>query len=254
MGKKKHFLLIDTETTMPKKLKNPDGSIEVIHDGLVVDFGAVVVDKMGTIVKRCSVLVNGVFGNDPLFYIAGDDKDSIWSPQGQDRRFDNYKNMLKTGTRMLASYSAINKWLLRVQAEFDPTITAYNLAYDKRFCRQSGIDLTIFNSEFCLWHASFNKWANTKRYKQFVLDIVAFNSPTKFGNMSFKTNAETMARFVLNQPELTDEPHTALEDVIDYELPILKQLVKTTKVCNYMSPDLSFNWREVQVKNHFKPM
>jgi hypothetical protein len=70
--------------------------------------------------------------------------------------------------------------------------------------------------------------------------------------MSFKTNAETMARFILDEPDLIDEPHTALEDAIYYELPILKRLIATTKKKDFMNPNLAFDWRKVQLKNHFK--
>jgi hypothetical protein len=68
--------------------------------------------------------------------------------------------------------------------------------------------------------------------------------------MSYHTNAEAMARFVLGNPDLPDEPHTALEDAIHYELPILKQLIATTKKADYMSP-ASYNWRDYQVKDWF---
>jgi len=57
MSKKAYYLIIDTETTMNDK---------------VADFGAVVCDRQGTIVSQCAVLVRGVFGIDPLFYIAGE--------------------------------------------------------------------------------------------------------------------------------------------------------------------------------------
>jgi hypothetical protein len=70
--------------------------------------------------------------------------------------------------------------------------------------------------------------------------------------MSYRTNAETMARFVLGDPGIPDEPHTALEDVIDYELPILRAVVKGNKREKWLNPT-PWNWRELQVKNHFKP-
>ena len=68
--------------------------------------------------------------------------------------------------------------------------------------------------------------------------------------MSYITNAEVMARFVLGNPELEDEPHTALEDIVDYELPILNALIKTTKAKDYMNPT-PYSWRDYQVKDWF---
>jgi hypothetical protein len=153
---------------------------------------------------------------------------------------------------MLANPAAINRWLARINAEYQPIATAYNKAFDWSKCRNSGIDLDQFGSTFCLWHAAMRKWAFTKRYRQFILDNHLFNNRTQHGNMSFTTKADYMAKFLLG-PELPDEPHTALEDARDYELPILAALVKHTSPQEYLNPD-PFNWRELQVKNWFKPI
>ena len=103
-----------------------------------------------------------------------------------------------------------------------------------------------------MWRAAFNKYAMTKSYKNFTMQIHAINPPTKLGNCSFQTNAEVMTRFILDEPDLQDEPHLALEDVVGYELPILKRLIQTTKKSVFMDPELAFDWRKVQLKNHFK--
>lgn len=236
MAKRKYFLIIDTETTMGQK---------------VADFGAVVVDKHGTIYNRCSILVRGVFGIDPLFYIPNEDAEATFSQDSRDRRFVLYNEMIEQGSRQVATVAAINRWLEQVAAKYNPTLTAYNLPFDVDKSQNTGIDLSMFNSRFCLWRACVWKFAHTKKYLNFVMQTHAFNPPTKFGNMSFKTNAEVMSRFMANDPDMPNEPHMAIEDVIGYELPLLVALVKNTKVKDYMNPDLSFNWREVQVKDHF---
>ena len=235
--KKDYYLIIDTETTINDK---------------VADFGAVVVDRKGNIADQCGVLVSGVFGIDPLFYIPKEEASSLWSKQGKDRRFIKYNEMLENGTRMLASVNAINLWLAQVAGQYDPILTAYNLPFDMDKCAKTGINLTMFKNSFCMWRAAFNKWGATKKYRQYVLETHSFNSPTNLGNMSYKTNAEVMARFILDEPDLQDEPHLALEDVVGYELPILKRLIQTTKKSVFMDPELGFDWRKVQLKNHFK--
>lgn len=169
-----------------------------------------------------------------------------------DERYTAYNNMLNTGVRMLASVAAINRWLARVNAEYSPILTAYNLAFDIDKMRNTGIDAEMFDKRFCLWYASFRKWAFTKQYRESCLQLHAFNTPTKLNNMSFKTNAETMCRFVTGNLRMPDEPHTALEDARDYELPILLRLVQTTKKKDFMEPE-AFNWRQVQVKDWFIP-
>ena len=78
-----------------------------------------------------------------------------------------------------------------------------------------------------------------------------FNAPTKLGNMTYKTNAEVMARFVTGAL-LPDEPHTALEDIIDYELPILNALIKRGKMQDIIESGVAYNWRDYQAKDHYK--
>lgn len=238
MAKKNHFILIDTETT---------------QDSLVADFGAAICDSKGQVISQCGVLTDKIFNdteNHPLFFTS--DSDGIWSKKGQDRRYAMYQRMMESGSRMLASVAAINRWLDKAKAQFDPILTAYNLPFDVDKCKKTGIDLTMFDRRFCLWDAAYTQWAFTKQYRQMVLSTHAFNAPTDHGNMTFKTNAETMARFCLNNPGLQDEPHTALEDVIEYELPILVQLLKRRSAKWLLSDTQRYSWRECQVNKWFK--
>lgn len=237
--RRQHFLIIDTETT---------------QDQLVADFGAIIIDRKGNILNQCAVLIGGIFtdpANHPLFFTT--DPDGIWSESGQRRRYENYRRMLKSGSRMIASVNAVNNWLAKAAATYSPIMTAYNLAFDLHKCLNTGIDLTLFPNQFCMWQAGVTAWAHTKAYRQMVLDCHAFNSPTALGNMSFKTNAEMMARFALNQPDLEDEPHTALEDIIFYELPILKRLLKAKTTKWLLNEPAGFDWQAVQVRDWFKP-
>ena len=240
MAKKDYFLIADSETSQPSKK----------HRAKVADFGAVICDRKGEIMTRCAVLISGVYNNPetPLFFTS--DKKGIWSKKGQDRRYSMYEKMLASGARMLASVNAVNRWLENVQGKYDPYLTAYNLAFDVDKCKNTEIDLTIFNKRFCLWHAAQAKWGRTKKYRNFVMENHGFNPPTELGNMSYKTNAEIMARYIFDNPELEDEPHTALEDVIDYELPILVKLVNSTKKENWLNPP-AYSWHNYQVKDHF---
>lgn len=239
MARKNYFLIIDTETT---------------QDNLVADFGAVVCDSKGNVVAQCGVLVNGIFTdmqNHPLFFDSSAPADALWSKAGADRRYATYNRMVANGSRMVASVAAINRWLDKAKAQFNPVLTAYNLAFDLGKCTNTGIDLTMFDRSFCLWQAAYTQWAFSKAYRNFVLSVHAFNAPTAHQNMTFKTNAEVMARFVLGNPSLEDEPHTALEDAIFYELPILKAIIKKRSVKWLLSEVRPYNWKDCQVKEWF---
>ena len=85
-----------------------------------------------------------------------------------------------------------------------------------------------------------------------VLDTAAFNNTTEKGNWSYQTKAEPMTRFVLGDATFPNEPHTAYEDALDYELPILVALVKNTLPKDYMSAS-PYSWQNYQVRDHFKP-
>ena len=235
---KNYFITIDTETT---------------QDNLVADFAATITDKNGNIVNQCAVMVDGIFNESeahPLFHIFGDSGD-LWSKAGLPARYDRYNRMLENGSRMLANVPAINRWLYQAVATYNPILTAYNLAFDLDKCSNTAIDLTCFTRRFCLWQAAYTQWAHTKQYRNFALQVHAFNPPTKHGNMSFKTNAETMARFVLGMPDLEDEPHTALEDVIYYELPILNKLLEKRSAKWLLEKPKAYNWRDCQVKDWY---
>ena len=240
MAKKDYVFILDTETT---------------QDGLVADFAGVVCDKQGKIYTQIAVLVKDIYTdseNHPLFHLHGDAGD-LWSKAGLPKRYEKYNKMVDNGTRMVATIPAINSWLAKAKCQYNPILTAYNLAFDVGKCENTTIDLTLFDNRFCLWYASYTRWAKTKKYRQFVLDNHNFGNRTDFGNMSFRTNAETMARFVLGDSGLPDEPHTALEDVIDYELSIFRALVKNYPKKNWMNPK-PYNWRDLQVKDWYKPI
>lgn len=231
MAKKQFFLIIDTETTI---------------DNTVADFAAVIVDLKGNIHKEMAVLINGHFDSKELFYDEKS-KESIWTKKGLEKRRNNYTNMLNNGQRMIASVNAINRWLDKAKSQFDPELTAYNLPFDLDKCQNTGIDLSMFDKRFCLWQMAIGHFAKSKNYRRFVLDNHAFNSPTEFGNMSYKTNAEIMASFVSNGM-LSPEPHTALEDIKFYELPILQAIMKKK---NWREKQTPYNWRDYQVKDSF---
>jgi len=230
MAKKQFFLIVDTETTITDK---------------VADFGAVVCDRKGNIVNRCAVMVQDVFGVDDLFF----DKNAtgLWARSGLERRTGAYTEMLNNGTRMLASVGAINRWLAQALGKYDPELTAYNLPFDVSKCSNTGIDLYMFSRCFCLWAASVGNICNTKAYKQFVLENHLFNPPTEKGNMTFKTDAESVTGFLAGQ--MTSEPHTAIEDIIGYELPTLTHILAKKGWREKMVP---YAWSAHQVKDHFK--
>jgi len=230
LAKKQYWLVVDTETTITDK---------------VVDFGAAVVDRTGKVFHQCAVMVGGIFTVDPLFYNPKD-SDGIWAKASIQRRTDAYNEMVKNGTRMVASVSAINRWLEKAAGKYNPELTAYNLSFDASKCKNTGIDLNMFNSRFCLWHAAASNICGTKKYREFILNNHLFNPPTEKGNMTFQTNAEVVAGYLNGQ--ITDEPHTAIEDILGFEVPILTHILKKK---NWRNNVAAYSWNNFQVKDHY---
>jgi hypothetical protein len=230
MAKKQFFAICDTETTM---------------ENTVADFAIIICDREGKIFNQCAVMVKDHYGNFELFH---DKKaNDIWGYEGLRRREANYVDMLNSGKRMLASTNAINSWIDQAIGKYDPILTAYNLAFDSDKCEKTGINLHKFSSNFCLWQAAVGNICNTKQFKNFALENHAFNKVTGAGNMTFQTNAEIVCGFV--NGGFKEEPHTALEDARDFELPILREIIKKKNWKEKITP---YNWRAFQVKDHFQ--
>ena len=203
----KHFyLIVDSETT---------------RKNTVADFGAVIVSKQGEIVERFGSLVLGHFGKMPLFSDPSAEDSELWSEQSAKRREKDYYSMLDTGERSIASPALINQWLSRINAQYSPVVTAYNLAFDLGKCRNTRISLGIFAQSFCLMKAAKRQIGTLAEYHEFCFDNDFLTAKLRRPSMT----AETMSRFILGS-DLEDEPHTALEDAQFYEAPILHKILQ----------------------------
>lgn len=238
--RKSYFILIDTETT---------------KDDLVADFGAAIIDRRGAVFGHCAVLVRGIYTDrerHPLFY--SDSNDSIFAAANLDQRYANYERMIESGSRMVATPTAINNWLGKAASRYGPPIlTAYNLSFDLGKCANTGIDLTMFPKRFCLMQAAQTAFAKSKAYKRMILRRHCFRSPTRRGNMTYRTDAETMAWFCSGENDLGPEPHTAIEDIMFYELPILNRLTRTKSNHWLLTEPRPHSWREFQMRDNFRP-
>ena len=205
----KHFyLIVDTETTKKQT---------------VADFGAVIVTKQGEIVEQVGHLVNGHFGKFPLFSDPLADPDAFWSEQSAQRRLKDYDQMVEDGHRSIAGVGLINQWLVRVNAQYSPVLTAYNVSFDLGKCRNTRINLGIFAERFCLMKAAKRKIGVLAEYQQFCIERGLLTAKGRKPQMT----ADAMAKFILVD-SLEDEPHTALEDARDYEAAILTHILRDT--------------------------
>ena len=229
MAKAEHYLLLDSETTL---LGNP------------YDLAAIVTNKRGEILHQLAVIVAD-YADQPLFY---DIRNPAWSLENAEKKKGNYALMLQNGQRTRASIAAVNKWLMMAISKYPGIyLTAYNLSFDYNVLNKAAIDLMPFTNRFCLWHAACNILAG-KKYYNFALAHHYFNDRTKKGNMTIQTNAERMAHYVKGYYQ--EEQHTALSDVIDFELPILKKIVNSKGWKNKL--EKPYNWNDFIVRDKYK--
>jgi len=233
------FIEVDIESTMTDK---------------VADFGAVISNRKGEVLTSCGILVKGFYDDPDNHCLFHNEKaGNLWKAEQLNDRYQAYENMLDSGTRMMASIHAINNWLMMAKAQYDPILTAYNLPFDVSKCRNTGINLDMFDKRFCLWSACITAFAQTRKYRQYILENHLFTNRTDLGNMSYRTNAEVMTRFILGDINIPDEPHSSLEDILGYEKPLLDRLLKVKTTKWLLNHTLPYNWRNFQVKDWFKP-
>jgi hypothetical protein len=152
---------------------------------------------------------------------------------------------------MIASVAGINSWLAKAKAQYNPILTAYNLPFDYAKCTNTAIDLTIFDRSFCLMAVAQTMVLNDKKFIKFCLNNHLFGNRTKIGNMVFQMKAETLGNYINGTFE--DEPHTSLEDVIYWELPILRHVLKKFSVKKILENRWSsVAWQNRQVKDFYK--
>ena len=207
-----YYLIVDTETT---------------QRGTVADFGAVIVTKQGEIVEQFGAMVLGHFGKLPLFSDPNADPAAFWSEQSAQRRAKNYDDMLESGERSISSPALINQWLAGIKARYNPTLTAYNLAFDLGKCRNTRINLGIFGSRFCLMKSAKRKIGVLACYQDFCKARGLLTAKLRKPSMT----ADAMAKYIADTEysgSLADEPHTALEDARDYEAMILTYILRDT--------------------------
>jgi hypothetical protein len=192
----------------------------------MADFGAVITDRKGNIVDQFGAMVLNHFGSLPLFSDPTATDSALWSEQSAQRREKDYYSMLDSGERSISSVGLINQWLSATYARYNPVLTAYNISFDLGKCRNTRINLGIFNQRFCLMKAAKRAIGSLADYHKFCHAHGFLTAKLRKPSMT----ADTMAKYILGI-DLQDEPHTALEDARDYEAVILAYILngKTRK-------------------------
>jgi len=230
--KRRYFLLVDTETTA---------------ENTVFDFGYLLVDRQGSIVEKAGYILAETMGSD-LFFLRDDPK---WTAKAAKAKKARYREMYRCGLRTLRTVQQVNADLVRIVTEYDPVMTAYNLDFDLKACAATRIELG-FSLMFDLWAAAAARICTTRNYRKWLLQTHGFTPRSKHGFMSMKTSAEYVGSYVrgLDRPDV--EPHTAVEDLEFFELPILRQLLKARRSYGWLMDNPKPDHRNFQVRDFYR--
>ena len=231
----KRFLAIDTETT---------------NEGMVLDVALcgykskklVPIGSQGYVIKE--VWDRCLQGEDFLF-CGGN---GHFSRKSLDKRMAVYTKMLQTGKRKFISKEHLQT-LFDLYLGQDYVFTAYNNPFDIGKLQNTGI---VFpeNFEQCDIWRTFQAYLQEhptllkKYWTTAVQNHHHKNNVLVTAHLTVRTNADTAARFVLGD-NIPPEPHTALEDVRLYEIPVLRWLfARNAKIVND-----GRDWAEMSLKN-----
>ena len=192
---KHYYLVVDIETT------------NSLDDALAYDVGLAIADRLGNIYEKRSFVWSEIFNDETLMTSAYYAK-----------KIPSYRDELRQGSRTSASLYEIRQEVFALYKQYNyKAILAYNAYFDNR-----GLNITqryLTKSKYrwffpygvpihCIWHMACQVICSQKKYYNFC---VSNGLVSKNGNIS--TSAETVYRFLTNDPTFEEE-HKGLDDVL----------------------------------------
>ncbi len=272
MGKKKFYLVVDTETaTLPfanEICKTAAQKQKItIAKPLVYDIGWVIADRQGNIIKRENFLVQ------ETFFVP-----NVFNTAYYKKKRPIYLELLEKGEIKTATWNEIMEIFLADLRTVDIS-AAYNAAFDfkkaipfteryikhlysedyndwerKQFTSakrivaggKGGNNKEYLNPVFKLrgeefpiadlWAIACERLININKYRNFCLENQLLTASAQY----FNTSAETSFQYLMDQHDFTED-HTALSDAL-IELEILVRALKKGAVNPYMN---AFPFREL---------
>lgn len=207
MGKKKYYMVIDTETA---------------NGRMVYDFGITVIDRAGNVVDTMSY-VCAEFMNDP------NSVNLLTDMFAKHRIAWYYYNLFaNTDAFEVMPFAEIMTIMNALCEKYDATLCAYNAAFDKdaldKTAKYFGYE-KFFTTDAewqDIWNMAMSVLCNSRNYLKFCKSN---GLETERGNI--QTGAEAIYRYLCNNPHF-EEKHTAYEDT-KIEAAILTTVIKRKK-------------------------
>ena len=207
MTKKKHYMILDTETTSNAKM--------------VYDIAYTIIDRKGNTVKQANFLVKEMTEHPFLIGILSRDKFSA-------RKYRDYYASRYTDRTLVRPFLEIRRNIRKAIRDYNCVVVAYNAAFDFEALENMAHDLgkkSFFTSStevWDLWNITLHTICNSRNYTKFC-DSHDFVSDK--GNR--KSSAEVVYRYITQEIDFR-EAHTALADT-EIEAAILLACLKRHK-------------------------
>lgn len=189
MGNKKHYMILDTETTTDARAP--------------FDIAYTIIDRAGHVVEQKNYLVEEMFNNPVCRHMLLFDKYSK-------NKMDKYIPILQACGA--TPFAAIREEMRDVIKEYNCVVVAYNAKFDyeclTNFAQSLGFKNFFKDSTeiWDLWNIALHTIADSSRYVKFC-EVNGFSNEK--GNL--KSSAEVMYRFLIDDVSFV-ESHTALDD------------------------------------------
>lgn len=212
MDNRKHYrLILDTETA--NGLDQP----------LVYDIGGIIGDQQGNIYESFSFVIRDIFVYER----------ELMQSAYYANKIPDYIKDIQAGKRKMVDFWQARRYILNLMRKYNITdVAAYNANFDR-----NALNTTIrwiskskyryffpYTTNFtCIWNMACQTICQRKTYKQFCIENELFSN--KGRNLS--TSAENVYRYLILNPEYTEE-HTGYADCL-IEYTILIRCIKSHK-------------------------
>lgn len=206
MSTKKHFMILDTETTSTAKIP--------------FDVAYTIIDRKGNIIEQKNYLVADVFSS-PL------GQHLLMHDDFSKNKMQNYVKMMSEGLST-TYFTIIREEMREVIKKYNCVVVAYNAKFDYECLTNFALSLGFKNffkdstQVWDLWNIALSILGDSNSYVKFCLDNGFYSEK---GNL--KTSAEIMYRFITKDITFV-ESHTALDDT-EIEAKIMTACLKRHK-------------------------
>ena len=209
MSIKKHFMILDTETTSTARIP--------------FDIAYTIIDRKGNIVEQKNYLTADVF-NSPL------GQHLLMHDDFSKNKMHKYVEMMKAGLPT-TYFAAIREEMRATIKKYNCIVVAYNAKFDYESLTNFAMSLGFKNffkdstQVWDLWNIALSVIIDSRNYVKFCKDNKFTNEK---GNL--KSSAEVVYRFITKNTDFV-ESHTALDDT-EIEAAIMTKCLKRHKKMN----------------------